>query len=268
MSGGIDGIRPKEKYLLGLYEKSMPGDIDIRDKLAEAGAAGYDYLELSIDETEEKLARLKWSDSEIRALIDAEDTAGIPIKSICLSAHRRFPLGHPEPEVRAKSLEIMTDAIRLSSRLGARIVQIAGYDVYYEPSSDCTRSLFAANLALSVEAAAREGVILAFETMETEFIDTVAKAMRWVEEVGSPFLQAYPDIGNITNASLKYSTDVIADLESGRGHLVALHLKETKPGIFREVPYGQGHVDFDAAAASALALACACSWANSGTTAE
>ena len=26
---------------------------------------------------------------------------------------------------------------------------------------------------------------------------------------------------------------------------MALHLKETKPGIFREVPYGEGHVDFE-----------------------
>jgi L-ribulose-5-phosphate 3-epimerase UlaE len=102
--------------------------------------------------------------------------------------------------------------------------------------------------------AAREGVILAFETMETEFINTVEKAMSWVKSLNSVYLQVYPDLGNITNAAVQYSSDVLKDLESGQGHLAALHLKETRPGIYREVPYGEGHVDFPAATALALRL--------------
>lgn len=90
----------------------------------------------------------------------------------------------------------------------------------------------------------REGVILAFETMETDFMNTVAKAMAWVEEMESPYLQAYPDMGNITNAAVAAGKDVTEDIRQGRGHIVAAHLKETRPGIFREVPYGSGHVDF------------------------
>lgn len=241
-------------YLLGVYEKSMPNMLTPREKLMAAATAGFDYLELSIDETDEKLERLKWDAAEIRALRAAQDAAGIPIKSICLSGHRRFPLGHPDPIVQRKSLEIMSDAIELAARLGVRFIQIAGYDIYYEPSTAKTREIFAKNLALSVELAGREGVILAFETMETEFIDTVAKAMHWVDEIHSPYLQIYPDLGNITNAAIKYSTDVLEDLKRGRGHIVSLHLKETKPDVFREVPYGTGHVDFPAAAATALGL--------------
>lgn len=29
--------------------------------------------------------------------------------------------------------------------------------------------------------------------------------------------------------------------------MVAMHLKETKPGVFREVEFGKGHVDFQTA---------------------
>ena len=32
---------------------------------------------------------------------------------------------------------------------------------------------------------------------------------------------------------------------------MALHMKETKPGIFREIPYGTGHVNFRAMAEKA-----------------
>ncbi len=243
-----------EPYLLGVYEKGMPGTLSLKEKLAEARTAGFDYMELSVDESDEKLARLDWSKAEIGALLEAQLETDIPIKSICLSGHRRFPLGHPDGSVRQKSLDIMQKAVSLSARLGVRIIQIAGYDVYYEPSSETTRENFAKNLALSTRMAAREGITLAFETMETEFLNTVGKAMDWVHRIDSPYLQVYPDSGNITNAALQYKTSVLDDLETGRGHLSAVHLKETKPGIYREVPYGQGHVDFAALSIKAFKL--------------
>lgn len=241
-------------YQLGLYEKSMPAGLSLGQRLTEARAAGFDYLELSIDETDEKLARLDWSEAEIRTTKAAQDEAGISIKSICLSGHRRFPLGHPDPAVQARSLEIMGKAISLASRLGVRLIQIAGYDVYYETPSGETRRSFDRNLRASALLAAREGVTLAFETMETDFINTVAKARAWVDLVDSPYLQIYPDLGNITNAALASGGNVLSDLESGRGRLAAVHLKETRPGIFREVPYGEGHVDFEGGCRKALDL--------------
>ncbi|MDR2376838.1 MAG: L-ribulose-5-phosphate 3-epimerase [Treponema sp.] len=241
-------------YRLGLYEKSMPPTLSLRQKLGEAKKAGFDYLELSIDETDEKLARLSWKEDALVILRRSMEEKGVPIRSICLSAHRRFPLGDPDPAVRRRSLEIMEGAIVLASRLGVRIIQIAGYDVYYKPSDEHSRAAFADSLGLCAATAAREGVILAFETMETPFMDTVEKAMFWVRRFPSPYLQVYPDIGNVTNAALLYGSPVSADLEQGAGHIAALHLKETRPGVYREVPYGEGHVDFPGAAAAARRL--------------
>ena len=70
--------------------------------------------------------------------------------------------------------------------------------------------------------------------------------MRYVNLIGSSYLKIYPDSGNITNAAVRYGTDVLKDLETGTGHLVAMHLKEALPGRFREIRYGEGHVDFKA----------------------
>ena len=39
---------------------------------------------------------------------------------------------------------------------------------------------------------------------------------------------------------------MLEDIRTGIGHLDAVHLKETVPGVFREVPFGTGHVDFPA----------------------
>lgn len=239
------GTQPKS-YVLGLYEKSMPDTLSIPEKLAAAKEGGFDFLELSIDETDAKLARLDWSLSERQQIVRTMAEIGLPIRSICLSGHRKYPLGHPDPAVQAQSLQIAAGAIRLACDLGVRLIQIAGYDIYYGQSTPQTRIDFGKNLRKFVEMASREGVVLAFETMETEFMNTVSKAMAWVTKIDSPYLQVYPDAGNITNAAVAAGKDVKDDLLQGKGHIAAVHLKETVPGVFREVPYGTGHVDFAA----------------------
>lgn len=233
------------KYLLGLYEKSMPGTLTWAEKLQAAKNAGFDYVEMSIDETDSKLARLDMTDGEVDEIIAAMRAVGLPFRSICLSGHRKYPFGCPDPEKQKRSLEIMEKAVKLAARLGIRTIQLAGYDVYYEEGSDQTRADFLKNLKLATDMAAKEGIQMGFETMETPFMDNVDKAMHYVKEVNSPYLGVYPDSGNITNAALLYNDDVAVDLERGRGHIVAVHLKETVPGKYREIPYGTGHVDFD-----------------------
>ena len=241
-------------YQIGLYEKAMPGTLTWREKLQCAKNAGFDFVEISIDETDAKLARLEWTAEERAELVTAMEEIGVPVRSMCLSGHRKYPFGSHDPEVCARSMEIMEKAILLADDLGIRIIQLAGYDVYYETGDDGTRQRFYENLRNAAEMAAVRGISLGFETMETEFMNTVGKAMEYVAKVGSPWLGVYPDLGNLTNAAVQYGTEVNADLKVGKGHLLAMHLKETKPGIFREVPFGTGHVDFAAGIAQAWSL--------------
>lgn len=240
-------------YQLGLYEKAMPNSLNMADKLRTAKQFHYDFMELSIDETPEKLARLDMSRDDRLQLVQLMQQEALPIRTICLSGHRKYPLGSADPDLRRTSLAIMERAIHLACDLGVRIIQIAGYDVYYEPSTQATRDYFLIGLRKSVEMAAQYGVILAFETMETPFMNTVKKAMVYVSEINSPYLQVYPDAGNCTNAAIAEGQDVIQDLLVGTGHIAALHLKETVPGKYREIEFGHGHVDFEAMISNALA---------------
>lgn len=234
-------------FELGLYEKAMPNNLNWEEKLKFAKSVGYDFIEISIDETDEKLSRLNMSKEERKNLVNLMMDNNIYIRTMCLSGHRKYPLGSNNKETVKRSLDIMEKAIILANDLGIRIIQIAGYDVYYEDSSIETVKRFEENLKKSTEIAAKFGVILAFETMETEFMNTVEKAMDYVNKINSPYLQVYPDIGNITNASKLYNKDVLKDLETGKGHIVGMHLKETIPNKFREIPFGTGHVDFEKA---------------------
>ena len=59
----------KKSYTLGLYEKAMPGTLSWREKLEAARDAGFDFVEISIDETDQKLARLDMSAEERLELV-------------------------------------------------------------------------------------------------------------------------------------------------------------------------------------------------------
>ncbi len=102
---------------------------------------------------------------------------------------------------------------------------IPGYDVYYRPSTLETKRRYLRNLKRAAEMAEKAGVILGLETMENEFMNTVEKAMKYVTLCGSNYLKVYPDIGNLTNAAVQYQSDVLEDLELGRGNITSMHLK-------------------------------------------
>lgn len=231
-------------YRLGLYEKAMPAELTWKEKLEAARDNGFDYVEISVDETDEKLARLKWTKEQKRELISLMEETGVPVLSVCLSGHRKYPLGSPNETIRRYGLEIMDRAVTLAAELGVRMIQLAGYDVYYEQGTEKTRELFADGLQKAACMAAKSGVALGFETMETPFMDTVEKAMRYVDLIGSPYLGLYPDIGNLQNAALLYGKPAAEDLRAGKGHIFAAHLKETLPGRYREVPFSTGHTDY------------------------
>lgn len=240
-----------KEYTLGLYEKAMPDNLSWKEKLLAAKEAGYDYVEISIDASESRIQRIYMSKEERLEMVSLMYETGVPIRSMCVSALTKYSLGNDKPEYEARGMEILEKSIELADDLGVRIVMIPGYDVFYEPSSLETKQRFLKNIRKAAKMAEKAGVVLGFETMENEFMNTVEKAMKYVTLVDSPYLMVYPDSGNLTNAAVAHEDSVLDDLELGRGHVVALHMKETVPGKFREIPYGTGHVDFEAMAKKA-----------------
>lgn len=233
-------------YSLGLYEKSMPSNLCWKEKLKAAKETGYDYVEMSIDETEERIRRIHMSKEERFEMIRAMYETGTPIRTMCVSALTKYSLGNDDPALCERGMDIVEKAIRLADDLGVRVVMIPGYDVYYKPSTLETKQRYLKNLRKTVKLAEKAGVLLGLETMENEFMNTVEKAMKYVTLCASNYLKIYPDVGNLTNAAYQYQSDILEDLELGRGNITSIHLKETLPGRYREIPYGTGHVDFEA----------------------
>jgi predicted hexulose-6-phosphate isomerase len=228
------------KVLVGLYEKALPAEWSWEERLAATAGAGYRYLEISMDETDGRLARLK-DVAEQREIRRAIENSGVPIMTMCLSAHRRFPLGSADPAIRERGYEIMRRAIDFSVYTGVRIVQVAGYDAYYEPHTTETISRYIEGLHLATNWASQAGVMLALENVDAPISASLHDGMKLVAEMDSPWFQMYPDMANVAAEGF----DPCRELALCAGHVVAVHVKDGQPKVVRGVPYGTGIVPFD-----------------------
>lgn len=86
----------------------------------------------------------------------------------------------------------MQKAIRLARDLGIRTIQIAGYDVYYEPRNQATTDYFAEGLSWAVDIAAASQVMVAVEIMDTEFMNSITKVEKLGITDGFPLVRCLP----------------------------------------------------------------------------
>jgi L-ribulose-5-phosphate 3-epimerase len=225
---------------VGLYEKALPGDWSWEKRLEAAAEAGYDFVDISIDESDIRLARLDWDASSRAELHRAIANTGVPILTMCLSAHRKYPLGSHSPETRGTGLDILRKAIAFAAEFGLRVVQVMGYDVFYEPSDPGTEARFVDGMKQAVRWAGEAGVMLGLENVDRPFADSVEKGLALVNEIGSPWFQLYPDMANLAAAGYHPPSQ----LSLGAGHLVAVHVKDALPEVIRGVPFETGIVPF------------------------
>ncbi|WP_130865905.1 L-ribulose-5-phosphate 3-epimerase [Acidipropionibacterium timonense] len=231
---------------LGIYEKALAGHPGTHEEWAEFFAqvpqGGFSFVDISVDESPEREARLGWDLAQRRSVRRAAEESGAMIGGICLSIHRRIGPGSADPAVRRHAREVMAAGIELCSDLHAPVLQVAGYYCYYEKPHPDAERWYREMLVDSVDDAAREGVILGIENVDGTDVTSITKAMEFVDAVDSPYLQVYPDLGNIAEQGL----DPVTELAAGRGHMVAMHAKDVRRGEPRRVPMGEGIVDWDA----------------------
>jgi L-ribulose-5-phosphate 3-epimerase len=239
----MSGILTDDSFRWGIYEKALPAGSDWPSALAAAGRGGYQFVEISVDESEERLSRLWWPAAKRRELHAALADSPVKIDTMCLSGHRRFPMGSEDPGVRSKAMEITRRAIDFAAEFGLRIVQVAGYDEYYNPSTETSRALYAESLLEASVWARGSCVMLALENMDWPPFDSIETGMRHIRACGTPWLQMYPDVGNLT----AMEKDVRRELLLGGRSIVGVHLKDTRIRTFQRVALGTGLVDFDAA---------------------
>jgi hexulose-6-phosphate isomerase len=190
----------------------LPKQLSDEDKFKLAAKCGFDGIEGSPMEDLNAARRLG----------EMARQARVPIHSIVYGGWGA-PFSDPDPKVIDKGMKGMETALRSAKALGAATVLLVpavvkedvSYSDAYKRSQEHIRKL----LPLAEELR----VIIAVENVWNKFLLSPLEFARYVDELDSPWLKSYFDIGNVI--IFGYAQDWIRTLGK---RIVKIHLKDFK----------------------------------------
>jgi L-ribulose-5-phosphate 3-epimerase len=223
---------PRKAVLISM----LPKELRYLDRFKLAVDAGFAGIEMqTVSDAKEA--------EEIR---EAAEKAGLRIHSVMNSDHWRFPISSADPEVVSKSVAGMETSLRNAKLWGAEAVLLvpAVVDASTSYQDAWTRSQKVIRERI-LPLAGELKVVVAVEEVWNKFLLSPLEFARYVDELASPWLKAYFDVGNVVFYG--YPQDWIRTLGK---RIVRVHLKDfqlDRPnGRFFWKNLGEGDVDWPA----------------------
>ncbi|HEY3080163.1 MAG TPA: sugar phosphate isomerase/epimerase family protein [Chloroflexota bacterium] len=172
----------------GIWTGGFPPETPMERRFALAGEAGFDGVELVVDE------RLVGADAELRALAELASRT-VPVHSLMCGFSRR--LASPDPAERPAAVEAVERAIGAARLLGADTILVIPAVVSEAVTYEQAWELGQAGLRALLPTAERHGVCLAVENVWNKFLLSPLEMRRFVDELAHPLVQVYFDVGNV-----------------------------------------------------------------------
>jgi L-ribulose-5-phosphate 3-epimerase len=228
---GLPGASGRKKaVLISMLSKDLP----YAQRFAAAREAGFDAIEMQTISREDEAAEIK----------DAATRSGLRIHSVMNAEHWRFPLSSGDRDVVNRSVAGMEKSLRNAALWGADAVLLVPAVVdqatsYRDAWTRSQRVIRERLLPLARELK----VIVAVEEVWNKFLLSPIEFARYVDELDSPWLKAYFDVGNVVFYG--FPQDWIRTL--GR-RTVKVHLKDFRldrpNGRFAWTNIGDGDIDW------------------------
>jgi hexulose-6-phosphate isomerase len=207
----------------------LPKEMSYLDRFRLAVDVGFKLMEVrTVDD-----------DSEARQISVAALKAGLRIHSVMNMAHWSNPLSSPDPQQVAASVAGMKRSLHQAKLYGADAVllvpAVVRDDTTYEQAWERSQKQIRGLLPL----AEKLGVTIAIEEVWNKFLLTARDFNQYIDEFGSPRVQAYFDIGNIVH----YGVPQHWIRQLGK-RIVKVHLKDYVRRTRQFVNLGEGDVDW------------------------
>lgn len=212
---------------------ALPADRPFYDRFRLASEAGFEGLELSVD------------DGPADALRAAADRAGLVIHSVHCLTNYSHPLSSADPGTLAHGIAATLDAIETARLIGAdtlllipaKVGEGMSYGDAYRRSQEVIRRDI-------LPAAVEKGIVLAIENVWNGFLLSPIDYVQYIDAFESPFARAYLDVGNIIFGRPEDWIDIAGP------RLVKLHLKDFRfeggglKGRFGIARIGEGDISW------------------------
>ena len=212
----------------------LPKELGVRERFQLAKDVGFEGIEIQTVSDPKEADEMK----------DASQKTGLVIHSVMNAEHWRSPLSSADPAVVAKSVAGMETSLRNAKLWGAETVLLVpavvnpetGYQDAWTRSQKVIRERI---LPLASELK----VIVGIEEVWNKFLLSPLELNKYVDELASPFIRAYVDVGNMVFYG--YPQDWIRTVGK---RTVRLHVKDFKldrpNGKFEWKNLGEGDIDW------------------------
>jgi L-ribulose-5-phosphate 3-epimerase len=174
----------KRRFKKGIMWATIPGNGSVLEKMKAVKAAGFDAVEMN-------------SHMDQAEVLKARDETALEIVSVCDDVHWKKRLSDPDPKVRAEGLEALKQTLRDAKAYGTdSILLVPGVAKNGVTFDECwKRSIEQIRLAIPLAEELR--VKISVENVWNDLITTEQQAVRYLDEINSPWVGWHFDVGNM-----------------------------------------------------------------------
>ncbi|MEJ8548307.1 sugar phosphate isomerase/epimerase family protein [Brevibacillus borstelensis] len=180
----------------GINAWCFPADISIQEMLRQAKTHGYQGVELNLGEGEAPF-HLEMTEAELQAVAAQARELGLELPSVSTALLWKYPLTDNDESVREKGIRIVEKMLEAASVFGSKTVLVVpglvtpevSYDIAYERAREALKRL--------AKTAEEKRVSIGIENVWNKFLLSPLEMARLIDEVDSPWVGAYFDVGNV-----------------------------------------------------------------------
>jgi len=179
-------LQQKPQIKKSLKYSMVKEELSIEEKFRMLKDLGFDGVEMDSPN--------ELNNSEI---IVARDKSGLEIPGVINSVHWKSPLSHPDAAVRKACFDSMVTALNDCKEYGGTTVLlvpgVVSADISYEDAYIRSQN----EIRKLIPYAEKTGIKIAIENVWNNYLISPLEAARYLDEINSPMVGWYFDIGNI-----------------------------------------------------------------------
>ena len=185
----------------GINIWSFKAGMTIAECMAMAKDAGFDGIELSLDEEGE--LSLNSTEKDVLRIKEMAENEGIEIASLASGLYWSYPVTSSDPAIRQKSKDIVRKQLEFAALLGTDgILVVPGVVAGLSPDSEVVQYDVAYERALEAftelkEDAEAHKVSICLENVWNKFLLSPMEMRDFVDKIDSPYVGVYFDVGNV-----------------------------------------------------------------------
>lgn len=189
----------------GINIWSFPENASITDCISLAKTAGFDGIELSLNQT--GALSLEATDKDVAIIQTALKEAELDIAGLATGLYWDYSMTSEDPAMREKAMDVCKKQLELASAFGVDAIlvipgavsvdfipdaPVVDYEYAYERAQEAIAGL--------IPFARSAGVSMAIENVWNKFLLSPLELRRFIDEIGSEYVGSYFDVGNVVHS--------------------------------------------------------------------